>query len=74
VAWVGRVVGSPDLLTHQRRIPGMFRRMVAPSVKLASFADLEALPADVRAKIIRGVIVEQASSSAENGGLQAGSA
>lgn len=45
--------------------------MVAPSLKLATFADLAALPDDVRAEIIHGVIVEKASPSAEHGGSQA---
>lgn len=45
--------------------------MVAPSVKLASFAELEALPGDARAEIIHGVILEKASPSAEHGEAQA---
>ena len=45
--------------------------MVAPSIRLASFADLEALPEDVRAEVIHGVIVEKASPSAEHGESQA---
>jgi Uma2 family endonuclease len=44
--------------------------MVAPRAKLASFADLAALPEDRRAEIIHGVIVEKASPSAEHGGSQ----
>jgi Uma2 family endonuclease len=44
--------------------------MVAPSIKLATFADLEGLPEDARAEIIHGVIVEKASSSAEHGESQ----
>jgi Uma2 family endonuclease len=41
--------------------------MVAPRAQLATFADLEALPGDVRAEIIQGAIVEKTSSSAEHG-------
>lgn len=40
-------------------------------MKLASFADLETLPDDVRAEIIHGIIVEKASPSAEHGASQA---
>jgi Uma2 family endonuclease len=45
--------------------------MAALGVGLATFADLEALPDDVRAEIIHGAIVEKASPSAEHAGSQA---
>jgi Uma2 family endonuclease len=44
--------------------------MAALGVGLATFADLEALPDDVRAEIIHGVIVEKASPSGEHAGSQ----
>jgi Uma2 family endonuclease len=44
--------------------------MVAPRAQLATFADLDALPAHVRAEIIHGAIVEKASPSAEHGASQ----
>lgn len=44
--------------------------MVAPRTKLATFADLAALPDHVRAEVIQGVIVEKASPSAEHGEAQ----
>lgn len=44
--------------------------MVAPSQKLATFADLKALPEDARAEVIHGVIIEKASPSAEHGEAQ----
>jgi Uma2 family endonuclease len=44
--------------------------MVASRAKLATAADLGALRGDVRAEIIRGVIVEKASPSAEHGESQ----
>jgi Uma2 family endonuclease len=40
--------------------------MAAPRKQLATFADLLALPEDVRAEIIHGAIVEKASPSAEH--------
>ena len=45
--------------------------MVAPRAKLATFDDLAALPDDVRAEVIHGVIVAKASPSAEHGESQA---
>ncbi len=45
--------------------------MAAPHTQLATFADLAALPEDVRAEIIHGVIVEKASPSTEHGESQA---
>lgn len=48
----------------------IIREMVASRAKLATFADLEALPAHVRAEIIHGAIVERASPSAEHSGSQ----
>jgi Uma2 family endonuclease len=45
--------------------------MAAPHTELATFVDLLALPDDVRAEIIHGVIVEKASPSGEHGGSQA---
>ena len=44
--------------------------MVAPRVKLATAADLDALPGDARAEIIHGAIVHKASPSAEHGASQ----
>jgi Uma2 family endonuclease len=44
--------------------------MAAPHTQLATFADLLALPDDVRAEIIHGTIVEKASPSAEHGRSQ----
>src|SRR3954470_23394798 len=44
--------------------------MAAPRNQLATFADLMALPDDVRAEIIHGMIVEKASPSAEHSGSQ----
>jgi Uma2 family endonuclease len=44
--------------------------MAAPRTELATFADLQALPDEVRAEIIHGVIVEKASPSAEHGRSQ----
>jgi Uma2 family endonuclease len=44
--------------------------MAALGVGLATFADLEALPVEVRAEIIHGVIVEKASPSAEHSSSQ----
>lgn len=67
----GHLVGPLDLPERQRGIPGMLGRMVAPSVALASFADLAALPGNVRAEVIHGVITEKASPSAEHGESQA---
>jgi Uma2 family endonuclease len=44
--------------------------MAAPRTQLATFADLLALPDEVRAEIIHGVIVEKASPTAEHSGSQ----
>ena len=44
--------------------------MVAPRPRLATAADLAALREDTRAEVIRGVIVERASPSAEHGASQ----
>jgi Uma2 family endonuclease len=44
--------------------------MVASSKKLATAADLAALPDDVRAEIIHGAIVEKEATSFEHGGSQ----
>lgn len=44
--------------------------MAAPRDQLATFADLLALPDDVRAEIIHGAIVEKASATAEHAGSQ----
>jgi Uma2 family endonuclease len=44
--------------------------MAAPRTQLATFADLLALPDEVRAEIIHGVIVEKASPSGEHGRSQ----
>ncbi|HEX7839729.1 MAG TPA: hypothetical protein VF469_19775 [Kofleriaceae bacterium] len=52
---------------RQQRYPG---HVVAPRSRPATLADLQALPEDVRAEIIRGVIVEKASASFEHGGAQ----
>jgi len=45
--------------------------MVAPRIKLATAADLAALPGRARAEIIHGDILEKASPSAEHGASQA---
>jgi Uma2 family endonuclease len=45
--------------------------MAAPHTQLATFADLLALPDEVRAEIIHGVIVEKASPTAEHSESQA---
>jgi Uma2 family endonuclease len=45
--------------------------MVAPGTKLATAADLGALPDDSRAEILHGVIVEKARPSGEHGASQA---
>lgn len=45
--------------------------MAAPHTQLATFADLLALPDEVRAEIIHGVIVEKASPSGEHSDSQA---
>jgi Uma2 family endonuclease len=47
-----------------------FREMAAARTKLATAADLRALPEPVRAEIIHGMIVEKASPSGEHGGAQ----
>jgi len=44
--------------------------MVAPRRKLATFADLAERPADSRAEIIHGMIVDKASPSSEHGASQ----
>src|SRR3954452_18892172 len=44
--------------------------MAAPHTQLATFADLAALPDEVRAEIIHGAIVEKASPSSEHGRSQ----
>jgi hypothetical protein len=44
--------------------------MAAPRTQLATFADLVALPDDVRAEIIHGAIVEKVSVTAEHAGSQ----
>jgi Uma2 family endonuclease len=44
--------------------------MAVPHTQLATFADLAALPDDVRAEIIHGMIVEKASPTAEHSGSQ----
>jgi Uma2 family endonuclease len=44
--------------------------MAAPRTQLATFADLLALPDDVRAEIIHGAIVEKVSATAEHSGSQ----
>ncbi|MBX3158797.1 MAG: Uma2 family endonuclease [Deltaproteobacteria bacterium] len=44
--------------------------MVAPRTKLATAADLAALPDHVRAEVIHGMIVEKTSPSGEHGGSQ----
>jgi Uma2 family endonuclease len=46
--------------------------MVASRPKLATFADLAALPSHVRAEVIHGAIVEKAATSFEHGSSQAG--
>lgn len=44
--------------------------MVAPRPQLATAVDLETLPADSRAEVIHGAVVERASPSAEHGASQ----
>jgi Uma2 family endonuclease len=44
--------------------------MAALDTSLATFADLAALPDDLRAEIVHGMIVEKASPSAEHGASQ----
>jgi Uma2 family endonuclease len=46
--------------------------MAAPRTQLATFADLLALPDDVRAEIIHGAIVEKVDATAEHAGSQLG--
>jgi Uma2 family endonuclease len=46
--------------------------MAAPRDQLATFADLLALPDEVRAEIIHGAIVEKAVATAEHSGSQLG--
>jgi Uma2 family endonuclease len=50
---------------------GYHRSMVAPQARLATYADLAALPDHARAEVIHGVIVDKASPSAEHGASQA---